>query len=212
FTTDVDTNSWTELTRVDYFYGGDYQDSIISVNYNNEIGLDSAKHYFFCTRVDAGGDITTYTGFNIRADTKTDYTMTNGAYTGVPSPTGGQPTTVVIEDGKFFSAGYGFEEATNSIILMGFNDVGVKEVENNRELAAYPNPAVNTITVPFGNVTGNATITVVDIAGKVVSTQTVNLTGGNVTLDVSDLESGMYSFNVVYANGTKGQFKVVVTK
>ncbi|HIP37119.1 MAG TPA: hypothetical protein EYG85_09730, partial [Crocinitomix sp.] len=31
FTTDVDTNSWTELTRVDYFYGGDYQDSIISV-------------------------------------------------------------------------------------------------------------------------------------------------------------------------------------
>jgi hypothetical protein len=221
FTTDVtnDTNKFTPITSATYFYQGDYQDSLIYVPYDNqEVVLNEGKHYLFCNRVETNGDVTTLTGMNFRLDAKTDYTITNGAFwdataqTGVPSSTGGAMTTAVIEDGTFYSAGYGFDNAVNSIIDFNVTTTGVEEVENNRELIAYPNPAVDMITVPFGNATGNATINIVDVAGRTVSTQVINLTGGNVAIDVTELESGMYTFNVNYADGSNGEFKVVIAK
>jgi len=219
FTTDTDTNTFTPITSGTYFYQGDYQDSLIYQAYDNpEVVLDQGKHYLFCNRVETNGDVTTLTGMNFRLDSKTDYTITNGAYwddanqTGISSSTGGAMTTAVIDDGVFYSAGYGFDKAVNSIIDILPTTVGLEEIENNRELVAYPNPAVDMITVPFGNATGNATINIIDVAGRTVSTQVINLTGGNVAIDVTELESGMYTFNVNYADGSKGEFKVVIAK
>ncbi len=218
FTTDTDTNQFNEITRGEYFYGGDYQDSLIYVAYDEVVDIEDNKHYLFCNRVNVDGNLAGLTGLKFRLDNTTDYTITNGAFwddangTGVPSSTGGSVTTAIIEDGTFYSAGYGFEEPSNSIIKMDANSIGVEEIENERDLVAYPNPAVDMITVPFGNVTGTATINIVDVAGRVVSTQVINLTGGNVNIDVTDLESGLYNFNVVYADGTKADFKVVVSK
>jgi len=230
FTSDMtnDTNKFTPITSGTYFYQGDYQDSLIYQAYDNqEVILTEGKHYLFCNRVETNGDITTLTGMNFRLDSKTDYTVTNGAFwdattqTGIPSSTNGAVTTVVIEDNNtFYSAGYGFDNAVNSIIHINFGHVdtiyddtlGVKEFENNRELVAYPNPAVEIITVPFGNKTGNATINIIDVTGRIVATQIINLTGGNIIIDVTELESGMYTFNVNYADGSEGKFNIVIAK
>ena len=217
----ADTNILTQVPGAynEYFYQGDYQDSIIYVEYDNIVTLDSSKHYLFCNRVEANGDVTTLKGFNFRIDKNTDYNITNGAYwdaatsTGVPSPTNGSATTALRVDGSFFAAGFGYEYTLNSMYrLADTSELGLKETENNRELIAYPNPAVDMITIPFGAATGNATINIIDVAGRTVSTQVVNLTGGNVTINVTDLESGLYTFNVNYADGSRGEFKIVIAK
>ena len=72
---------------------------------------------------------------------------------------------------------------------------------------------VDMLTIPFSNKEGNATINIVDVTGKIVSTQVVNLTGVNtLKLDVTSIESGMYVFNVAYENGTSSTFNVVINK
>ena len=216
FSSDPDTNQFIVLSQTPYYYQGDYQDSVIYVQYSNPFYMQPNKHYLFCTRVNTNGDPSTLNGIKFRIDSKTDYTTTAGANwdainsTGIPSSTNGSPVTTVREDGVFFIEGYGFNKPSNAIIHFDCS-VGVNDIENNRGLVAYPNPAVDMITLPFGNATGTATINIYDVAGKLVSTQVVNLTG-NVNVNVSELENGMYNFNVIYADGSSQDLKVVVTK
>ncbi len=215
-----DTNQLYEITRGEFFYGGDYQDSLIYVPYNDVVELEAGKHYLFCNRVEVTGNLAGLTGFKFRLDDQTDFSATSGRFwddvngTGIPSPTNGSPTTLIVEKpwastlDRFTPS---IEEQSSSIVQLDYYD-GLEDQNHNRELMAFPNPTADIITVPFGSVTGKATINIIDVTGRVVSTQVINLTGGNVNINVTDLESGLYNFNVVYADGTKADFKVVVSK
>ena len=89
-------------------------------------------------------------------------------------------------------------------------ELGIEETSSTEKIAAFPNPAVNMLSIPFNNnKEGNATINIVDVTGKTVSTQVVNLTGINtLKLDVTSIEAGMYVFNVNYENDTTSTFNV----
>ncbi len=212
FSGSLSNNDLTKLTSGVYFYEQDLQDSVIYQAYNTQLHLEDNKHYLFCNRIEVNDNLTALKGFNFKLDTKTDYTATNGDYTGVLSSTNGAATTVLNIDTNFYAGGYGAGNTSNHIVHMVDSTIlGVNDIENNRALVAYPNPAVDMITVPFGNATGTATINIYDVAGKLVSTQVVNLTG-NVNVNVSELENGMYNFNIVYDDGSSQDLKVVVTK
>lgn len=71
--------------------------------------------------------------------------------------------------------------------------------------AMYPNPANESVVI--SGLTGNETISIVDMAGRTVLT-TQN-TGTSQTLDVADFQAGIYNV-VVIANGIKSTKKLTI--
>ncbi|MBZ0207119.1 MAG: T9SS type A sorting domain-containing protein [Flavobacteriales bacterium] len=81
------------------------------------------------------------------------------------------------------------------------------------ELTAYPNPASTKLSIPLSGQTGTASVQVFDSKGAMVSDKQVNVGGDNIlTMDVRDLNAGMYMFHVAFDKGARSSFRVVVTK
>jgi hypothetical protein len=82
------------------------------------------------------------------------------------------------------------------------------------EIKVYPNPATNDVTINYAPwEAGTATIELVDLAGRshqIIETELFD--GMNaITLDVSDLPSGIYVANI-YSNFEMETVKILVTK
>ncbi len=80
---------------------------------------------------------------------------------------------------------------------------------NNVNVQVYPNPARDMITFAI-TASQNAILSVYDITGKVVFSQSVDATNGNYNLDLSNYNSGMYFYNLTLDNNSvTGKFSVV---
>jgi hypothetical protein len=77
--------------------------------------------------------------------------------------------------------------------------------------SAFPVPAKEVITVKV-NAAGDATLKIVDMAGRQVSTQQVKIENGQFQTSVAGMNSGTYVFTLDYSNGTTSRFNVVVSK
>jgi hypothetical protein len=76
------------------------------------------------------------------------------------------------------------------------NVAGIEE--NSMEVSVYPNPATDVLNIQL---TENASsVSILGMDGKVVSTQVVN--ANTATVNVSNLVSGVYFYEVVAENGT----------
>ena len=91
--------------------------------------------------------------------------------------------------------------------------IGCKEGElaSANKLNVYPNPTAGVLNVEYTAEKGNAQVTVLDLSGRVVMTQTqANVTGQNtLQLDLSKVAKGAYMLNV-QTNGSNNQVRVVV--
>ncbi len=87
--------------------------------------------------------------------------------------------------------------------------IGIDEAKNTiSKVTVYPNPATNRVT--FAIPAQNAIVAVYDITGKVIFNQSVEVNGGLFNLDISNLNSGMYFYNVTVDNSSvTGKFSVV---
>ena len=101
------------------------------------------------------------------------------------------------------------------MVRMNFDPaLGMKEANNTFGLEVAPNPAADATTVTFTvKNTSDASISVIDMAGKIVATQTLSGVNGTqaVEINTSALNSGMYTVNVT-ANGTAVSQKLAVRK
>jgi hypothetical protein len=101
------------------------------------------------------------------------------------------------------------------MVRMNFDPaLGMKETANTFGLEVAPNPAADATSVTFTvKNTSDAIINVVDMAGKIVSTQTLSGVNGTqaVEINTSALNSGMYTVNVT-ANGTSVSEKLAIRK
>lgn len=194
------------LTSGEFAYDGDFQDSMMFALFDEPFLLVDNQPYLFCVTT---YDVDIYFGF----DTQLDYDE-NIDNTTSPTSNNGLPTTVVQSDDGFSGLGFGTDlSGAIGVNFIPAVELGVEENATQEKIVAYPNPAVDMISIPFNNHEGNATINIVDVAGKIVSTQAVNLTGVNtLQFDVTNIESGMYVFNVSYENGTTTSFNVVINK
>ena len=94
------------------------------------------------------------------------------------------------------------------MVRMNFDpSVGVNEVVDNLGLTVYPNPANDVINVSL-NKEINATVTLLDVSGKVIKTQEMN--GLSTSLNTASLNSGVYFVTVT--NGTSVSTQKVVIK
>jgi hypothetical protein len=104
-------------------------------------------------------------------------------------------------------AGFGSDTQPSIIVRAEANTVGINE-NATIEGAVYPNPTNGDVTLSI-NAEGKATISIVDLSGKVVATSSINIANGKAPIAMNNLESGVYLFNVTLANGQSTQFKVV---
>jgi len=96
-----------------------------------------------------------------------------------------------------------------SIALRTGTNLGI--AENTIDAAAFPIPAKEVITVKV-NAAGDATLKIVDMAGRQVSNQQVKIENGQFQTSVAGMNSGTYLFTLDYSNGTTSRFNVVVSK
>lgn len=75
--------------------------------------------------------------------------------------------------------------------------------------SVYPNPVRSTMHIRIENVGENATYSLVNMVGKVVSTE--KITGDQMSVDVSSLNDGIYILQITDVNGSTSK-KVLVSK
>ncbi len=82
--------------------------------------------------------------------------------------------------------GYGGQQGYSKVV-----SATVKE--GSFVVTAYPNPAMNKVTIhAYGTVNGTATISIMDISGRLLRQVTMN--GPEITIPVTDLSAGHYLF------------------
>lgn len=65
-----------------------------------------------------------------------------------------------------------------------------------KQLTIYPNPASDEINVVIDDITADATATIYDMQGRVVTKQIISATTDKATLDVSTLTDGIYMIQI----------------
>jgi hypothetical protein len=100
------------------------------------------------------------------------------------------------------------DQATGEVInakSIPAGSAGITEtaIEN---MAVYPNPASEAVTVSFDGKGGDYAITITDLSGRIVSSQTISANGTTqVSVSVADLNTGNYLISVANATGSHTQ-------
>jgi hypothetical protein len=98
---------------------------------------------------------------------------------------------------------------TTPMVRMNFDpSVGINQVENNLGLRVFPNPANEVINISL-NKEVSATLTLLDVSGKVVRTQALN--GISTSINTASLNSGVYFVTINDGTSVSTQ-KVVIKK
>ncbi len=176
-----------------YYYPSNLADSMVYGAFETPVLLENNKRYLACAQ-------TVNLDVFFRYDTDIDYTTNVNNYL--------QPLFPVDADGTYSAGGFGSDNAPAMAIKV-FNaaELGVSEATM-IEGVAYPNPAVDNVTVSM-KAEGNANITMTDVAGRVVLSKAANLVNGKTDLNIAALNAGVYIVNVVLENGKTAQFNVV---
>jgi hypothetical protein len=187
-------NAWTltEVASGFYYYPGDLQGEVVYGAFTTPIVLADNQRYLACVQ---SVNLDLYLGYDDQNYTwNTDYYL--------------QPMFPNESDGDRFAVGFGSDLPTAlGVGLVDKNSIGLAET-NVIEGVAYPNPAVDEVTVSIEG-EGVASVTITDVAGKVAMVNSINLVNGKSDVNIAGLEAGIYVFNVVLENGKSAQFNVV---
>ena len=127
---------------------------------------------------------------------------TNDLVVGTAGVSGVQTSFYLDEVGTWFYT------TSTPMVRMNFDPTATTiEVANVFGLNVYPNPASDVINVTL-NKEVTATITVVDVTGKVVKTSTIN--GASTSINTAGLSNGVYYVNIT--DGTSVSTEKVVIK
>jgi hypothetical protein len=181
----------------EYAFDADTQNEFVFAPFTNSFVLQDNKRYMFCVST-SNADV--FIGF----DTKSDYTLNDDTYL--------QPIMTINSNGTY---SLGFTTPAYPSMLVHFTvaaAVGMEET-NEVKVTPYPNPAQDFITVPMNGFNGEATLSITDMYGKVISVQRINSNAGNsLQINVQDLSNGMYAFRLVDESGTNSVFNVMIMK
>jgi hypothetical protein len=201
-------SSWT-LNQVGAgfdFYSGESENGV-----NKYLAFDEApitlvdnQRYLFCVYNESDS-------LRIGFDAQIDYTSTVNNYLEYSSPVGNLPNNGTMQ---WYAAGFGFD--ASPALTVNFDEVGAVGVEDaaiNNTVAPYPNPVANLLTIPVRkHISGNVTVEVFDVAGKLVLTENKVVGTEKIQINVASIANGSYVFKTTFANGTTDSFKVSVNR
>jgi len=102
-------------------------------------------------------------------------------------------------------------EGEASVVVLAFVCVGVDELAETNNINVYPNPASSVINIDLADAKDVASIQVIDITGRVMTT--ARAASSMMTVDVNSYAAGMYMINFMAENGAVISTKqLVVTK
>lgn len=185
-------NALTEVASGFYYFPSDLQNETVYAQFNTAVALENNQRYLACAQ-------TTNVDVYLGHEGSTNYTWNLDYYL--------QPTSPGESDGTRFATGFGADIPNSlAVKLIDVATIGLGEnssVDGN----AYPNPATDAVTISIEG-EGVANLTVTDIAGKVVISNSVTLNAGKADVNIASLNAGIYVFNVALENGKTSQFKV----
>ena len=133
-------------------------------------------------------------------------------------------TSLIVNPYNFTSGDYRLIASSAAASGADFSDpfisssgvIGLNEYNSSNMIAAlYPNPASETFNLIFSsNSTGNATVLVLDLTGKTVLSENLNVVEGSknkIQFNTSELTNGFYFVNVS-VNGTSKTLKLLLNK
>ncbi len=211
---DVNTPpTFTSLNQVGsgfYFYGSADPDSlgnkvmdfVDDVTGDPFVVLADNQRYLFCV-YNASDSL------RLGYDSRIDYFATVNNYLQPVSPV---KTLANGGADEWFRDGFGFDVTPAFTVNIDF-PTSVNAVSNASTTVAYPNPAVNMLNVPVRKgVTGNVTVEIFDLAGKLVISENKTIGEGPLKVNVASISNGCYVFNLTFADGSQDTFKVSVNR
>ncbi|MEZ4788456.1 MAG: PA domain-containing protein [Flavobacteriales bacterium] len=185
------------LTSADYFYDSDLSSEVIYIPFIEPLTLEDDQRYLFC--VFSPSD-SVFLGY----DETLDYTKTQDIVD--------EPISLISDNGTWYLTGFGSDVISAIGARMSSAIVGINE--NDRvEVTPYPNPTTDFIRIPLKGQSGAAVLQMFDLEGRMVAEQKVSVAGNGVlTVDVTDISTGTYLFNMNFEDGKFAGFRVVVTK
>ena len=186
-----------QVASGDYIYTADLQGDSIFIPFDTPIQLLDDQRYLFC--------ITHYGEFMFTGyDTDYDYNWNLETYL--------QPQFPGESDGSWFATGFGTDIIPAiTLHVIDAATIGIDEEESSEEIIAYPNPANVAVNIPVGENYGDIVLTITDLQGRVVRTENISMVAPILTVDVTELASGSYIFNILH--GTDNEtFTVNVNK
>ncbi|XOV66236.1 MAG: PA domain-containing protein [Fluviicola sp.] len=161
------------------------------VPFQTAVALQDNVRYLFCIQTFESATISF--GYDNSLDYGANYSIL------------AQPVSPVHVDGEWYTAGWAGVSASSMVLHQ--TTIGLDE-QNKLQGNAFPNPAEDRVTISV-NTSGNAQLQITDITGKVVYSENVVITNGEVAVNISELASGAYVFNLTDENGLSAQFSVV---
>jgi hypothetical protein len=185
-------NQLIEVAQAYFYYTDESQEGeTVYGAFTTPATLEDNQRYLACvqtvnTNVYFGHDNTNYTW-------NTDYYL--------------QPICPIENDGAYFSLGFG-SDIPNALGIKVTEAVTSTDELGNLKILAYPNPAINSITISL-KATGKIALTFTDISGKIVLNSTELLLNEKAEIDISTLESGLYLLKIMTNDGQTSQINVV---
>mgnify|MGYP006102213143 CR=1 FL=1 len=182
-----------QIDYIEYYPASDAENgTAVYAPLTNEIQLVDNQRYLVCLQ-----------SFNPKMAFGYDGTLNYDGNQGITA----MPISPVYVDGTWYTAGWNGSSAASIGLKARENFAGLNEIT---EVSgkAFPNPANDVVTIST-EATGNATISVTDVTGKVVLNNSLSLPNGTADMNIDSLESGMYIFTVAFEGGETSTFNVV---
>ncbi len=180
-----------------YTFDADLQDTILYQAFDTPFLLEDNARYLFCATTSATTIFMAY-------DTQTKYEQNQVLSL--------QPVGPIADAGTFSIGFTGDPVPAIGVKTFPAAEAGILET-NTVEASVYPNPAKDQVIVSIKGYTGDAVMTVTDLAGKTVMNTTVSTdANGKVKVNTAELNNGMYMINLQMADGTVSKVNVVINK
>jgi hypothetical protein len=185
-------NQLTEVAQAYFYYTDESQEGeTVYGAFTTPAALEDNQRYLACVQT---VNINIYLGHD-----NTNYTWNTDYYL--------QPSCPIENDGAYFSLGFG-SDIPNALGIKVTEAVASTDELNNLKVLAYPNPAMNSVTISL-KASGKIALTVTDISGKIVLNSTELLLNEKAEVDISTLESGVYLLKIITNDGQTSQINVV---
>ncbi|GAB5417173.1 MAG: hypothetical protein Crog4KO_20390 [Crocinitomicaceae bacterium] len=161
------------------------------VEFQQALTLQNDVRYMFCAQT-FNPDIISF-GYDSGLDYGANYSIN------------AQPVSPVNTDGTWYVAGWNGSSAPSFALTQSYLGVTDPAILQGN---AYPNPANDQVTVSV-NASGDATLEIIDVTGKVVFNAPVTLENGQATVNINAFDAGVYVFNLTTEEGQKATFNVV---
>ncbi len=184
-----------------YDYASDLQSEFVSHTFAEPVELLDDQKYLACVTIFIDDMFLT-------VDAGLDYSTTYETY----------PNDVFfplndIDGSTWYPGGFGTDNTPAIVVDLALVD-GIAEDINERDVTPYPNPTVDMINIPFGvNLDGTVSLEVYDVAGRsVISEELCLMNAQALRVDVSNLSSGLHTFNLTFEDDSHTSFRVLITK